>query len=239
MENIIAFSPDERAVLLKSIAELYHAAQTLHFYIKDNSLPEDMKAIMPSLIEGHFRDIAKKLDYESALAKEREERFAEIRKANQTIKELKDQLGSQKPIDGLNEQLRLLNEKVENWWNEYGFNHISSPSFTAYGRYHGTFSFMLSSRESRYSETPESDKAENEKFIQSLRDKGFEFATGMGNDYELSLIDNDNNKKLLIEMLKERFPSIEVHSFKSRRIFKSNTHIIQEAEFSIYKLQDI
>lgn len=239
MENYVKLTSDEKAVLLKTIAEMYSAASTLHSLIKEDELTEEMKSILPSLLEAFFKDISIKLDYESTITKEREERYVLLREANTTIDELRKQLGSQNPVDGLKEHLTLLHDKVSDWWDDYGFHYVANPKFSSNGNYFAEFSFMLEMRSLSHSQTPISDKTENETHLQNLRDKGFQFADGLGRGNEFYLIDNDTNRKLLLEMLRERFPSLQVHSWKNQKVGKNDDYIIRYVDFAIYNLTDI
>jgi len=125
MDKKFNFDDNKKVVLLKSLKDLTYASSQLNEWVKNDVLSIEMATTLPSLIESHFVDIAKQLNYESHLTKEKEARHVEIRKANETIRELKEKLGSQKPIDGLAEQLKYLYETVREWWNKEGFNHIS------------------------------------------------------------------------------------------------------------------
>lgn len=239
MDDKVVFDDDQKVVLLKDLKELSYTSSQLHELVKNDFLSPVMANELPFLIESLFVDIAKQLNYESYLTKEKEARHAEIRIANETIRELKKKLGSQKPIDGLPEQLKHLYETVRDWWNKEGFNHISEYSFSPYGGLNLELHFMLYSR-SNHSKTPVTDARNRKEHIQHLRDIGFEFADLETDSYnKLYLIDNPMNRKLLITMLQERFPSIEVHSFNNKSSHVTDDFLIQDVEATIYELSDI
>ncbi|MBL3199141.1 hypothetical protein ELP17_30360, partial [Klebsiella pneumoniae] len=102
----------------------------MHEWLSEDTLPEEMKGTLISLSECHISDVAKATNYESNLAKERAERHVDIRNANILIRELEQQMANMKPIDGLKEQLAGLTRKVDEWWDELGFNYISEMSFS-------------------------------------------------------------------------------------------------------------
>ncbi|MCP1133360.1 hypothetical protein NKT34_08665 [Paenibacillus polysaccharolyticus] len=145
MENKIKviLNADEKAVAIKTLKDMFFAVKQLHDWIGEDNLTQEMAGILPSLIEGHFTDISKQLNYESLLTKKKEERHRRIREANGRIRELERQLGESKPIDGLKEQLHFLASTVSNWWSEHGFHHVSDEIFTEYGHYKARFCFML------------------------------------------------------------------------------------------------
>ncbi|ANC20973.1 hypothetical protein WR52_20120 [Bacillus cereus] len=206
-EKLVVLNADQKAVALKGLKDLFFAAQQMHEWLSKDNLTEEMKGILISLSESHISDVAKATNYESNLAKERADRHADIRNANMRIHELEQQMAEMKPIDGLKEQLAGLTRKVDEWWDELGFNYISEMSFSKWGGLDIKFGFQLDRLSRLLSSTPVSDKEEDEDKIQQLRNKGFIFTE---EDREVHLADNDINKQLLVQLLEERFPSIQI-----------------------------
>lgn len=239
-EKIVEFNEDQKSVLLKTLKDLHHANGQLYEWVERDELTEDMSKILPSLIESHFSEIAKIVNYESHLLAEKEKRHEDIRNANLKIRELEEKLGSDKPVDGLKEQLRHLWKTVQTWWNTEGFHHVSEECFYPYGGLKVEFHFMLDHFRS-YSQTPETDKRNKQEHIQLLRDKGFEFADfEQDRSEKLSLIDNPHNRKLLTAMLRERFPSIQIHKWGNRCSRKDpDTFLIWNIDAMIVDLADI
>lgn len=241
MKNKVEFNEDQKAVLLKALKDIHFANGQLHEWVQKDGLTPEMSKTLPSLIESYFSEAAKVLNYESHLLAEKEKRYEEIRNANQTIHELKEKLGSRKPVNGLQEQLKYLSGKVKDWWLQKGFNHVSEEKFLPYGGYSAQFCFMLDSRYFRStSQTPVSDQKSTEEHVQHLRNMGFEFADlAKDRSEKLHLIDNLNNRTLLLQMLKGRFPSLEVHGFDNKSSRDSDIFTIWHVDASIYDLSDI
>lgn len=238
-EQTVNLNDDQKAVLLKSLKNINFANRQLHDFVTKGSLSEEMAKTLPALIESYFSEAAEVLNYESHLLKEKEERYVEIRNANQKIHELEFKLGSSKPIDGLKEQLRYLHDQVSDWWRKEGFNHISEEKFSPYGCLHLQFCFMLDSSR-LFSKTPVTDKEKHYDHIQHLRDRGFEFADNeKDSTYRKHLIDTEKNRKLLTTMLKERFPSLQVHRIDNRVSSDTGDFLIWHIEAAIYNLGDI
>ncbi|MGN4544821.1 hypothetical protein [Bacillus cereus group sp. MYBK95-2] len=206
-EKLVILNVDQKAVALKGLKDLFFAVQQMHEWLSKDILTEEMKGTLISLSECHISDIAKATNYESNLAKERAERHIDIRNANKRIRELEQQMANMKPIDGLKEQLVGLTRKIDDWWDELGFNYISEMSFSKWGGLDIKFGFQLGRVSMLLSSTPVSDKEENADKIQQLRDKGFVF---IEEDREAHLADNDINKQLLVQLLEERFPRIQI-----------------------------
>lgn len=209
-----------------SLKELYHVAASTLQMSKDGSLDDEMKGTMVSLIETHFKNIAKKLNYESVLVKEREERFAMVRQLNQNIRDLEEKLANATDTSGIREKLRNLSDTVYSWWESCGFAHVSEQKFTTSGVYLGELAVRL--------EDPAIHKP-------MLEAKGFVFANRFGRDEACMLLDTAHNRKLLINMIMERFPSAKVTSFKNRFCSKQDdyNYVIHYVGFTIYNLEDI
>ncbi|MEC2973537.1 hypothetical protein P9X77_13480 [Bacillus cereus] len=206
-ETLVVLNEDQKVVTLKRLKDLYFTAQQMHEWLSKDKLTEEMKGTLISLSESHISVIAKETNYESDLARERERRSNDLRNANLRIRELEEKMADMKPIDGLSEQLKALTNKIKGWWREIGFNHISEMTFTEYGGLDVKFAFSLTRLSRIFSKKPISDKKDEVDRIQQLRDRGFVL---IKEDNELQLVDNDTNKKLLISLLEERFPSISI-----------------------------
>ncbi len=239
-EVTVVLDEDRKAVLLKALKDLHFANSQLHEWVSKDGLSEEMSKTLPSLIEGYFADISKILHYDTHLLAEKEERYAAIRKANQTIRELKEKLGSEKPVDGLGEQLKHLSDVVNKWWDIEGFYHVSKEKFYPNGGMRMQFSFMLD-HNSSFSKAPVSDARSKKEHIHHLREMGFEFADfEKGRSEQLYLIDNSTNRSLLSKMLKERFPSLTIHSWDNKSSYSDpEVFIIWHVDASIYDLKDI
>ncbi|WP_339248141.1 hypothetical protein NST58_12900 [Paenibacillus sp. FSL R10-2796] len=234
----VTFNPDEKAVVLKSTKDLFFAAKQLHEWITADDLSEEMAGILPSLIESHFGDIAKQLGYESVLTKEKEERYCEIRQANERIHELEKQMGASRPVDGLQQQLTHLTSTVSKWWKVHGFRHVSDAGFTEYGFYKANFCFMLGYMGSTFSDTPETDKVQHKSRLEQMQEEGWEIEFDKrGNDPHL--IDNDSNRAKLIELIESRFPSAKIVRTRNHYSDRRGRYEFRDIEVYIYDIHDI
>lgn len=236
-ETKINLNPDQKAICLKSLKDLFLATKQLHDWVLEDNLTVEMSGILPSLIENHFSDIAKHLDYQSVLAKEKEERHQQIRKANGRIRVLERQLGEGKPIDGLKEQLQVLADTVSKWWDEFGFRHIQDEKFSEYGTYSGRFCFMMD-HFSSYSDTPVTDQKAIKSRLQQRVDEGYDIVFDK-NGRNPQLLDNDNNRKRLASLITSRFPSALIVRTRNFHAEESGIFTFRDIEVYIYELRDI
>lgn len=239
MENgaNIIFNPDQKAVALKTMKEMLFAVKQLHDWISTDELTQEMAGVLPSLMESHFADISKLLSYDSTLLKEKEERHERIRQANNRIRELEKQLGEQKPVDGLAEQLECLTRIISDWWNRHGFHHVSEAHFTRAGFLNVKFSFMLEYLSS-YSQTPETDRRSRKERIAELEEAGWTIHHEEGGRSP-KLVDNDNNRTRLIKLIQSRFPSAKIVRMRNWSSDVEGLFTFRDVEAYIYDLHDI
>lgn len=240
---MLKFNEDQKAVLLKDTKDLFFAAQQLHEWIKKEALSEGMAETLPSLIESHFVSIGKALNYESQLLKEHEQRYVEIRQANHRVRELEEQLASNKPVDGLQEQLRGLRDTIYNWWTGIGFAHVSEIEFSGWGSAVVQLSLSLDSSSSALlNDKPVSKKKSKLNKIQELVEKGFELVREDEHSNRWEVLDTLNNRQLLTKMIINRFPSVNISKMESwaKGGKKNNdTWTIWRMDIAIHNLQDI
>lgn len=237
-QEIVILNEDQKAVALKTTKDLFFAAKELHDRIGRDGLTNEMAGVLPSLIEGYFVELASQLDYGSKLAKDVEERHQTIREKNIRIRDLEKQLAENKPIDGLSEQLYQLYQHVSDWWNTHGFHHVSEPGFTSSGIFTGKFAFMLDHL-GRMSRKPVTEKRNYKERIQDLINEGWEIIFDQ-NGRSPQLVDNENNRARLINLIKGRFPSakiIKTRNWPSED--NENVFIYRNVEVYIYDLRDI
>jgi hypothetical protein len=233
----VVLNQDEKEVLLKELKDLYFATKQLYNWISEDNLTAEMKGLLPHLIEGHFKDVAKILNYESNLTKEVEERYLQIRKANDRIRSLELKLAQNKPLDGLPEQLTYLARIVTKWWNQYGFHHVSDHCFTEYGYYTAKFCFMLD-HITMFSDTPATDRKSKKERLKELEDQGYQIVYD-DSGRQPELLDNDNNRQKLIELIERCFPSAIIARTRNHYSDKRGVYTFRDIEVYIYDLTDI
>jgi hypothetical protein len=238
----ILLDEESNASLSKALKDINMSSSHIQNLINSGNLDQKTSATMVTFLENQFLTIAKLLDYDSHLIKEATSRYVDIKKANEKIRELKEKIGSDKPKDGLQEQLKYLHNVVNEWWNEEGFNHTSEAKFYPNGGLQLEFCFMLEHRRGkRENGVFLTEKRNKKEHIQYLKDKGFEFHENSTDSSEqLHLIDKQSNRNLLAKMLRDRFPSIEIQSWNNKVSYSDgDIYTIWNVDASIYNLSDI
>lgn len=206
----LVLTEDEKAVSIKALKDIRFAAATLEEWIKGGVAEQGQADTIMSLLESYHGELVKPLKYDSHLAKEREERYADIRRANQEIHRLKEQIGSSKPIDGLADQLRYLHDTVSQWWREHGFNHVSDEQFGPYS-YRARFCFQLDTLSLYDGDNPVTGKKRREDRIKKFEEHGFVFIYDKHGEHP-KLAGTNKNLELLTELITDRFPSAGIHN---------------------------
>lgn len=239
----LTFNEDQKAVVEREIRSAYSAMATLLDWVKKDSLDVEMKETLPNLVDSYLRTVKETIGFTG----EESERHKEMKESiglyyQKQIKDLEQALENQQPISSIAANVKIAFDKIDKWWDIEGFNYIKDKRVTDGGVARFELGFMLDSFTSRYSKTPVSDKENLKTKVQYLMDKGFQF-TPKKRGYGLDLIDNDNNRKLLEQLIKKAFPSANIWSFENhlRRTNNEmdNYFIIKGVEVTIFDLSDI
>lgn len=211
----------------KASDDLRFAMATLHDYLKEGKLEEGLKHTICSLIENHVHTVTKTLGYSGVLESEKEERHAEIRQLNTDNRELRKQLGEKNTPEDVRESLKNLADNFKRWWNIEGFGHISDESFGGYG-----FKAKLSGMITDAYYAKDSEYIDEEQKVAKLKAYGF-YVFGEGihsRDYKVSA--TDANLKLIEQLLKSKYPSVQI--FETKIYNRRNTEAPEIRDIEIF-----
>ncbi|PVX86440.1 hypothetical protein [Paraburkholderia unamae] len=236
-EATLTLSADQQAVARKKITDLHHAVGTIYSIVKEGRpLDAGLATNCVKVAEFNLSDLCKTLGVETFSSKEREQRYADLRAANMKVHELEAQLGGTVTPEATQHTLKNMADHLNRWWDIEGFGHISEISF---GQYVCKVDFSCSlfgDFRILDSETPVSDKGRKVDWHDSLRDRGFALAN---EDRDWSLVDNDANRQVLIDLFGARLPSSKVHKFENYSRRKSQDFSLRSVEVYIYKIAEI
>lgn len=244
MENAkVILTEDQKAVVERELKSAFDSMAMLLQWIKDGSLREDMKETLPNLIDGFMKTVKETIGFtgeESEREKEMNESIGQY--FQKQIKDLEVALESQNSISSISANVEHAFRKIDKWWDIEGFEYIRKKQITGGGIMKFELGFSLDSFTSNYSKTPVTDKESLKTKIQYLMDEGFEF-TPKKRGYRLEVIDNDNNRKILIKMIKDAFPSAKIWKFNNHlRLMRDEQEsflIIRGVEVTIPELNDV
>lgn len=230
---LVVLDEDQKNGCVKKINEIGFAIATVKERIGNETLDVNMRECVLGMVEFHIAELGTIVGYDS-LAKEKiEERSKEIRECNLRIRELEEQLGSGKAIDGLSEQLTHLAKVIDDWWRGTGIGHIyDGVRFTNYGSVEVELKISVGSR--TFEERKERSKKE---IIARLLGEGWDLLQVKGDDPRIR--DTKWNKERVISILKNRFPSVEVLSMEIGRVYGSEELCLKGLKVLIYEVGDV
>lgn len=232
----LELTADQSAVLQQKLSDIMLGLGTMAGLLKrGESVPRDLAQSALSLSDYRLAEIGKLVGVDTLSAEKIEERHAEMRKANMRIRELEAQIGASHSPAMAKMSLGVLSQRLMHWWNLEGFGHISEESYNRYG---ATIKFSCSlfgNFRMIDSDTPISDKERKQMWLQSLRDRGFELHQ---EGREIDLIDNDNNRRVLLELFAARMPSSLILSF-SNHYTRGEIMEMRDIEVRIRDFEDI
>ena len=243
MDSKIKFSEDQKAVIEREVNGVYEALAMLLHLVKNDNLNEIIKESMPNLIDSHLNTIKESIGFIGGES----ERTKEIRQSlnrhkQKQIEDLEKALSNQNSIESITATVKVALDKIKKWWDIEGFQYIRDNSITANGYISLKLGISLDTLSSRYSKTPVSDQENLQTKIQYLMDKSFQF-TPKKSGYGLDLIDNDKNRTLMKELIKNAFPSAVIFGFQNyfRRTNseKDDYFVLKEIDVMIYELSDV
>lgn len=242
-EKVVTLNEDQKEVVLRRSKDAYFAIKQLNDWVQSDSLSEEMRETLLSLTKSYLTEIQKTVGYTGEEPDHIKEMTKQLNQnLHDRITELEAMVNNQNSLLSVKQQLKSIDDKLNKWWDDEGFNYIKDISFSSGGNIKVNFGFMLENLSLRYSDTPHSDKEALKDKIQDFVDKGFIFAkTDRGN--EKNLIDCDKNKELLIQMIRDTFPSAKVISFTNHLFMEKgpdkDKHILRYFEVYIYDYSDI
>lgn len=207
-KKYINLTEDEKAVFKREGTKISQNLGMLNKLINDNKLNDELKNNILKVIQFSLNDINEALHFlneKSDLEKDIE--LSMIKEYQLKIKQLEESIQSKEQIANVIIPTKMLFEKIDKWWKTEGFNYIRTESLTSRCNIELELSILLESYSIMYTKKPETAKKMLQTQKQYLMDKGFQFKSNESKSY---LIDNDNNKSLLISLIKESFPSAKI-----------------------------
>ncbi len=231
-------NPDQIAVAQRHLRDILMGAGTLAELLKKGEeLPLGLAKNVLSVSEHKIADLGKLFGVDTVSEQKIEERHAEMRRLNMRVRELEGQIGASYSPGMTQMGLGVLSRHLSHWWEMEGFGHIAEEHYDRYG---ATIKFSCSlfgGFPLIGSDTPVSDAEHRKLWLQSLRDRGFDLCD---DDGDRGLVDNENNRRVLLDLFAARIPSAIVVSFgchsssSDRRRFT-----MRDVEVRIRQLADI
>ncbi|HGO6081882.1 TPA: hypothetical protein ACK3PA_006379 [Burkholderia cenocepacia] len=237
-EATLTLSADQQAVARKKINDMHHAVATILSVLKESAeIDAQLATNCVKVAEFNLADLCKALGVETFSAKEREQRYADLRAANMRVHDLETQLGSTVAPEAVQHAIKNIAQHLNKWWRCDGFGYVHDLEFGAYGVCHGKFSCSLNGHFRLIdSDTPVSDERNKADWIESLRERGFELVK---DDRDWAIADCDANRAALVSLITTNIPSAKVFKFENVNRWRASGFVLRHAEVYIDQLSEI
>lgn len=206
-KNLVELNDDDKKVVIKALKDLIQSAGFLLDMVSKDTLTEEMRETLTSLIATYSRDGLRPLGFQDQATKDHDDLVRRLRNANMDNEELRQQLGQKVSLEDLREKMKTIARAFDEWGDYHGFGYIGDIHFDSYGCLHGNMN--LSTHIS-------GDRADD------LRKMGFELTDDRDGE---AMFATDENFKLLRKMIRDNFGpdasmfcgKIDMHSFSDER----------------------
>lgn len=235
-DKAICLTADQKAVLTKQLGTTYLMLKTLHDHLVGETLTEGFTVTSLSLLEIQLRDLANATGVPCESAAEAEERYANLRKANQRIHELEASIGTQAAYADVALGVKKVSDSFKAWWKQRGFGLVSSVHVDGYGQLRAELSGYLFPPEGPafMSSTPVTDKELAAKWYEGLEARGFKLASKR---YGSSgVVDCPENRAALAALITE-IPSLTILEIVSTH--SEGVHYISRLNVVVQDLRQV
>ena len=207
-KNLVELNDADKKVAVKALKDLIQSAGFLLDMVSKDTLTEEMRETLTSLIATYSRDGLRPLGFQDQATKDHDDLVCRLRNANMDNEELRQQLGQKVSLEDLREKMKTIARAFDEWGDYHGFGYISDIHFDSYGCLHGNMSLSA--------HHISGDRADD------LRKIGFELTDDRDGE---AMFATDDNFKLLQKMIRENFGpdasmsygKIDMHSFSDER----------------------
>jgi regulator of replication initiation timing len=132
-ETLVTYSPDKKKKVLESLNNLLFIGAHLKGLIIESNLKEGFKEVSSKLLESYTTELLQEFSFDSVLKKEAEKRVEKIRALNTENRALRQQLGEKATAEDVRECLKIISEKMNDFWKKEGFQFLHIDGFGPYG----------------------------------------------------------------------------------------------------------
>ena len=154
-----------------------------------------------------------------------------LRQANTEVARLREELGKGVTVEGIGSKLHQMQQHMYHWWQNQGFSYSEmtlNPSHSG-AAFHVKFSVNVDRHVSRYAEKPVTAKIKKDAKMAALGEQ----LQLVHNDQEPYVLDNENNRTWITNLLKARFPGCSIWKWESICIYRLDGFCIRHVEVRI------
>ena len=136
-KELVTLSDEDKKVVTKALKDLIQSASFLYEMVSKDTLTEEMRETMTSLIATYSRDGLRPLGFQDQATKDHDDLVRRLRNANMDNEELRQQLGQKVSLEDLREKMKTIARAFDEWGDYHGFGYIGDIHFDSYGCLHG------------------------------------------------------------------------------------------------------
>jgi len=208
----IELNLDQKIVATKSIDKIIDGLLYLREKIQKDTVDVCTRYNIIGISKYEIQDLQECLGGKDDIKQDKEHNEKSLRHANIENARLKDELGKSISVQAIASKLNLLKQEVYDFWKDLGFLHSDIKFSAGFNDAYvtGEFSCYISDHISTFSKNPVTEKQKVEEKIEKLKAKVEVAKISTG----LVLVDSEHNRKFLIDVFKERFPSSRIQKIK-------------------------
>lgn len=209
----VNISKENKEKAVKLVNDILHSMSFFRENLMNWELQkEDVKTFM-GLFESYFTELSPLVGYDSVLVQERSARYVEIRELNNKIAHLNTLLGQETSAESVSGFLRNCDDVFRAWYGSYGFQYASSEKFSYNGIWYDFSDELQYEADDGNSYLKQLSEKMKENRIIVTDQNGWDIVR---DKFHASLLDTDNNKYMMKELLKKDFPGSDIQEFRSR-----------------------
>jgi hypothetical protein len=234
----ISLSADQQAVALREISDLMHGLSLVSGELSNSRpLERELTRNILYIAEASLANLSRITGIDTESASRREERYGELRRAHQRLRELEALLGQGHSPEHTQQSVRGLMERLRHWWRSDGLGHINEASLDGYGQVEAKLScHLFGNFRATASATPVSDKSRKAQWLDALRARGF--VLGDDQDDRESVVDCDASRQALCQLITSALPSAQVFSI-SNQGSSNGALLLVDVHVFVRKLSDL
>lgn len=209
-ESPLLLSGKEKETVIKKINEEISCLLFFRDLIQEEKAVGTNVWTCLGLNESYHADLSKRVGYDSILAKEKEERYKEIREKNEEIRKLTEQRGKEVTPEAIQGALRRYEDIFRAWYDNEGFRYASISNLSAHGIIAELTSEMRFSNSERYDNEIYKKIWTENIGTENKIDDGWDIYKSQS---RAELLDTENNKKRINELLLRCFPNARIFKF--------------------------
>jgi len=235
---MVTFNEDSKAFISKEVKSINSSLYFLLEKVQKGEIDNELKDTLLENVELALANVMKEVAYNGDTTEKVNERYEETKRLVKIISELEAKLKSEDMTDKIKEQLTGLSESLDKWWKEYGFRYVEDIQFSDYGTMSAKLRFNFNNFSSIYSNKAVSKANKFEKWLNDLQVRGYKLIRN--NDGKVvGLLDCDQNKKLLKELITSTFKSVKIKSIETGPSFEHDEFEIQSINITIKDLKEL